>query len=401
MPPPMKVKMEVSPFIVDPAMPSDPAVSAVADDVLAKLRRSFTAVAAEEQPGAHGSADDMFRAFLATRGAPTRTRYRERSRALLNSPSSLQTSWFGRYAAVNSKAYQSVGSDDLPSLVGPISKVVAPVAFQKAILQAADHTFQVPKEILQNTPALKELKEQKEQAAKSGTLLDFHFSPEQVKQMQDNIAGAAYTKMQLGYRKVSCIEETSGSSNDEIYMGGNFIDPHGNTSLVSEFKVSDDFDEGEVVDWQWYKPFATWDIVRKPVENFPYTYMAVIAMAEKDDGGFYKFLKALWEKVRAEVIEKVGALVGKALSAKLGALGGVIGTIVGAIVGKLIDWIVSLFNNPDDLVGIKTLVMSLGWFSKSYYDWARLTAPNGRQGTLVYKGDGGRYDVDIAWKVVT
>src|SRR5215204_6055955 len=116
MPLPLKVKMEVSPFIVDPAMPSDPALRAVADDVLAKLRRSFTAVAAEEQPGAHGSADDMFRAFLATRGAPTRTRYREQSQGLLNSPSSLQTAYFGRYAAVNSKAYQSVGSDDLPSL---------------------------------------------------------------------------------------------------------------------------------------------------------------------------------------------------------------------------------------------------------------------------------------------
>ena len=50
---------------------------------------------------------------------------------------------------------------------------------------------------------------------------------------------------------------------------------------------------------------------------------------------------------------------------------------------------------------MKPVLMTLGACTKSYYDWAKLTTANGWKTTLHFKGDGGRYDVDLAYKVFT
>jgi hypothetical protein len=65
--PPIQVVKDVSLLMVDPAMPSDPAVRTVVDDVFAKLRYSLTAAAAEQLPTAPRQLDGVFREFLATR----------------------------------------------------------------------------------------------------------------------------------------------------------------------------------------------------------------------------------------------------------------------------------------------------------------------------------------------
>src|SRR5262249_18490292 len=154
-------------------------------------------------------------------------------------------------------------------------------------------------------------------------------------------------------------------------------DPFGNTSLVQEFAVSDDFDEGEQVDFGMSKAFHTWNIETKK-EGFPYVYAAVIALAEKDDGGFWKFLKALWEKVEGEVKALIGAAVGAAIGAAIGAAFAGIGAIVGALVGVFIGWLINVVgDNPDDPIGAKAVTMTLAAATKSYYDWAKLTTPEG------------------------
>ncbi len=80
----------------------------------------------------------------------------------------------------------------------------------------------------------------------------------------DLIAGLAFKKMRLFIRKVRCVQETYEllEGSDAINMGGNFTTADGKTTvLVDQFKVSDDFDEGELVDFGSSKAFASWDLV--------------------------------------------------------------------------------------------------------------------------------------------
>jgi hypothetical protein len=218
-------------------------------------------------------------------------------------------------------------------------------------------------------------------------------------------AGLTFKKMKLFIRRVTCLEETSGifEGSDEINMGGSATDPLGNTSKVNEFVVSDDFHKGKHVDFGMSRVFHTWDIQTKK-EGFPYVYAAVIALAEKDDGGFWKFLKELWEKVKSTVTGAVSALAGAAIGAALGAAFGGIGAIVGALVGALIAWLINIFSdNADDILGAKVMLMTLGAANKSYYDWAELTSPQGwtLPKPMLFKGSGGRYEVELAYRVFT
>jgi hypothetical protein len=131
----------------------------------------------------------------------------------------------------------------------------------------------------------------------------------------------------------------------------------------------------------------------------------VVAMAEKDDGGFWKFLKDLYEQVKEEVEKAVAALAGAALGAALGSTFGPLGTVAGAIVGAIVGWLCDLFaaifDNEDDVVAVRVVTMTLADCRKSYYDWAKLTSPAGWTTTIPFKGDGGHYRVGVAFKVFT
>ena len=375
-----------SPVLIDATLPAEPNLRAVADDVLAKLRYSLAAAAAEEQPAASSSLDQLFRGFIATRSAPTRALARERSRALLGAATPLRRMHFGRYAAVSLKDYSALGSDGMEGRVGKLE--VDSVVLKKSIDGIRARLSSVPPEFA---------KFKKRTRKDTGT-------GETVKKVKvrtedpDLTAGMAFKKMRLYIREVRCIEETDEIGADHINMGGAIVGATGNTVSVAEFKVSDDFDQGERRDFGFNKVFGTW-MIRTGSSGFPYVYTAVIAMAEKDDNGFYKFLKEIWAKIGDMVQNAIGGLVGGALGAALGSIAGPIGTVIGAVFGALISWFIELFDNPDDIVGVKTLQMSLGACTKSYYDWAKLTTAQGLTDTVRFRGDGGRYDVDLSWKV--
>lgn len=386
--PKIEILKQTSPLIIEPTLPSDPALRGVVDDVLAKLRYSLTAVATEEQPAAPGRLDGTFRAFLASRSAPTRARFRERAEALLDAPSSLRAAHLGRYAALNPKEYRTFGSDGMVSRLG-----LPPV--DSAALKESFGRFHTRLAFVPKLPKVSEVEHE---------TIDKTQNKVKIKLDPDVVGGLMFRKMRLFINKVHCKEETDEIGSDEINLGGTVTDPFGNTALVKQFEVSQDFDEGEVVNFGMGKVFATWNLETKPV-GFPYVYGAVIAMAEKDDGGFYNFLKALWEKIDEEVKAAVAGLVGAAVGAALGSIIPGIGTMVGALSGLLlglfIDWMITWFDNPDDIVGAKTVLMTLASSRKSYYDWAKLTTGEGWKTTLHFKGDGGHYDVDCSFKVFT
>ncbi len=175
--------------------------------------------------------------------------------------------------------------------------------------------------------------------------------------------------------------------------------PDGKSSGIDQFKVSHDFDEGETVNM--FKKFAGFDLVTKD-GGWNYVYTGIIAMAEKDDGGFAKFLQELWDKVGDAVTAAVSGAVGAAVGAAIGAaMGGIIGAIVGFVLAAVILWLISLFDNQDEILGTRILTMTLAAATKSYYDWAKLTSSSGCKFELRYRGDGSNYRVRGCWRVHT
>lgn len=372
-----------SPILTDATLLAEPNLRAVADDVLAKLRYAFTAAAAQERPAAAaGSIDKLFREFLATRSAPTRARAQEKARALLKAAPQLRREHFGRYAAIDVKDFAALGSDGIDSRVGALK--VDSAALKKSLNKLhARLTVRPSEDDKVKIPPIKN-----DTPGKSMDDID-----------ADASNGLRFKKLQLYIRKVRCRVETNElSDSDEINLGGIIVGATGNTVLVNQFKVSHDFDAGEVKDFGFNRVFGTWKL-RTSAAGFPYVYTAVIAMAEKDDGGFGDFLKGLFEGIVEIVGTMLGGAIGAAIGAALGSLGGPILMLVGGLIGGIIGWIVGMLK--DDIVGVHTLQMGLGSYRKSYYDWAKLTSAQGAQGTLTFKGDGGRYEVDYTWKVAT
>jgi hypothetical protein len=163
--------------------------------------------------------------------------------------------------------------------------------------------------------------------------------------------------------------------------------------------VSTDFDEGETVSYPGAgRVFAEWKLVDGNAGNaWPLLYAAGVAMGEKDDGGFGKFLVDLWKTIESEVTTAIAGAVGAAIG---GAIGGVIGAIAGAVLGVILNWLIGLADNPDDIVAVRQFQLWLGSILGSYYDWAGLTKNPPDTFTVDFNGDGGRYRTWFSWSVV-
>ena len=250
----------------------------------------------------------------------------------------------------------------------------------------------------------------------------------QLKLPKDLVDGLRYRKLRLYLKEVRCLETTSGPGDDEINLGGTVITASGETSIIDQFVVSDDFEDGDtamypslfkfldpahLLDLDKIKQaktkaenapgrvFAEWDI--RTDLGWPAAYAATVAMAEKDDGGFWTFLKELAKRIIAEIEKALGKSLGTTIGAAIGSAfgppwGTVIGGLVGFIVGAALDEL--LGNNADDVLGVANLTMSFGAATKSYYDWTKLLAtPHPPTFPLEFKGDGGHYRARMYYQV--
>jgi len=181
-------------------------------------------------------------------------------------------------------------------------------------------------------------------------------------------------------------------------MGGFAVDPDGTTRVIDQFKISHDFDAGESVTFPGVgKLFAEWQLIEGSATNpWPLVYAAGVAMAEKDQGGFWQFLHDLWKLVADKVIALIVAGVGAGIG---GAIGGVIGAAVGFVVGGLVGLIIGLFDDPDDILGTHHFELWLGSALGSYYDWAGLTKSPPDKFTTDFTGDGGHYRAAFYYRV--
>ncbi len=346
-------------LVVDPPMPRDPHLRQIADDVVAQVKYAIVQAAAEDAP-ARDRLGEVARSLVASRPQREREHARMQARSLLAAPEVVRQRHFGRLAGLQTAAYRSQGFEAAPKLSINADALKAAFARSGAVLRNAS----------------------------GGS------NP-------DVLAGAQYKTMKLFVRRVRCIDETDGEwGSDEIALGGTVTDALGKTSLVSQFLVHDDFDKGEVKNYGFSKVFCSWAL-QTGAAGFPYVYSAVIAMAEKDGGGFGKILQELWDIVDDKVKAAVGAAIGSAIGAAIGSAIPGLGTLIGAVFGLLIGWIISLFDNPDDMIGTRVTMMTLGAATKSYYDWAKLTSAEGWTHTLTFRGDGGHYKVDLSYRIFT
>jgi hypothetical protein len=370
------VQREPSLLTVRPSLPTDPPLRGLAADVLAKARYALAIAAAGETVAKPGRLDRLFQAFLSTRTRSTRAGYQTRGAALLDAPNALRSVNFGRYAAVDPKEYSRSGSDHVGD---HIATNLDPAAIKNSLGKVRDG-------LLGLGPAL-------QQAA---THIGDQKKPTPSLRLDpDWLEGLKFKKMRLFIERVACLEETDEVGSDEINMGGTAIDPAGHSWVIDEFEVSDDFDQGEKVDLGTGRVFAAWNLVT--AEPFPHVYHAIMVMAEKDDGGFTDFLNGLWEAINTEV-----ALVAASAGITVGdPVGGVLAGLVSDAVGSLVGWILGAFDNSDDIVDVVPSKMTLGSCTRSYYDWAKLTSPEGWSFLADFIGDGGHYRVRGTYRVAT
>jgi hypothetical protein len=248
-------------------------------------------------------------------------------------------------------------------------------------------------------------------------------------------SGPLVKRIEFSLNSVKCVEETSGESgSDEILLGGSLITPSGVVKKIGSFKVSDDFDDGEAVYYD-YEPCNAFppgqvpyfikckngshdDVYRgRKLEAtllgegipWPATLGLVLVMGEEDPGGgFGVMLQDIYAALEKEIdkqLEKGGEAIGEAIGGDAGAA---IGAALAYAAGEFLDWLVSLFNNEDDLVASKSWTIQL---ASPELDKIRtlssdnLPAPAGVWASpmkkLHFNGDGGRYDMRLHWRVNT
>lgn len=206
-----------------------------------------------------------------------------------------------------------------------------------------------------------------------------------------------YKRVGFYITKVSCVEETDEIGSDEILLSGVGVYPTGEVVQPAVWKVSDDFDTGEAVVLAPPRTYVEFDLAKGT--QWPKTYVITVVLAEEDSGGFGDFLQDLWSQVGKDASNAVGAAVGGAAGTKVGStLGGIIGQVVAEVFGAIIGWLVSLFHNPDDLIGTQSWVLTLASDTKKYCDGLHISSPV-VPGPMKFIGDGGNYEVNLLWKV--
>lgn len=326
-----------------------------------------------------------------------------------------------KVAAAASKIVASMRSKRMTRLKASIIKPVAAAEmakFGKVEASAGPKLYAVDMEKLAAKWKQKKIKREKEK---------------QEEKPKWNPPLAARIEYQLN--SVKCVNMTDGESgSDEILLGGQLITPGGIVKQIDRFKVSDDFDTGEVKRYDFSQcrdfPPNTPDFLieakcprgnpndpyegRKlgatllgPDRPWPATVGLVLIMGEEDPGGgFGAWMQDVYAALDDEIKKKLNELGVEAGTALGDDLGAAIGAALAYVVGEFLDWLVNLFDNADDPIAAKSWTTQ---FNNPEMSSIRATVgdpvptPNGIIGSsmkrLDFVGDGGKYEVRLHWRV--
>jgi hypothetical protein len=205
---------------------------------------------------------------------------------------------------------------------------------------------------------------------------------------------SGYKGLKFYISKVKCVEETNEWGDDEIYLGGNFIDETGDASY-SWFRVSKDFDTNEVVDYGFPGKELQYFNLTEAGNIFPKIYTVALTMVEEDVGNMSGWFKDLFEQVKAKLkafLVGLGIAAGSLLG--LGAVGALVGAVFGAIFDWLLGWLVGLLEN--NFMGTRVLQATVNSYTGNWvsgggpiFAWSK-----------AYKAAGGHYHVWYAWELV-
>lgn len=213
--------------------------------------------------------------------------------------------------------------------------------------------------------------------------------------------------VKLNLHSVKCIDETGSSfqekfGDDEIAVGGITIDDKAKEDIIREFKIDKKFSDGVE---RRYSPPQNLKTFTRLDSSYPKLFSSFITIAEKDWGGFSKFINDLYQAIKKEldiILTGLGAIVGAKIGGSLGTLAGPIGTIIGAaagaILGALIGWLVKSLR--DDIFTPQATVLSIPAkysYSSSVNKEEVINTPIE---TLRYREHKGDYQVRVSWTIV-
>jgi hypothetical protein len=203
---------------------------------------------------------------------------------------------------------------------------------------------------------------------------------------------------------VHCVEEThpKAGGKDTIGCGGVAVSDKEVTTTINEFVVGKKFEDGVTVNYGANNALQSFSLDAV----YPKTFVVLLALAEKDSGGFSTFLSELYDAIKTEVqiiLTASGAALGAAAGAGIGgtvgtAIGGPLGTVVGIaaglILGAIVGWLADVAK--DDMFEPKAASIDLP-AADSVFAGGGMTSPTL---SLAYNDHGGRYEVRYQWRLV-
>jgi hypothetical protein len=260
---------------------------------------------------------------------------------------------------------------------------------------------------------------------------------ELTKKLEDKVVlkKPKYSKLEFHLNTMRCIAETAGEvDSDEILFGGELVRPDGIVRKIDAFKVSDDFDTGEVkyydsaqcigvppagrsimedagvCNGHYSDPYRGRVLVSTDLDGpWPGTYALVLLMVEEDYGGFNELLRDLYAAVEDEVkkeIDAASAEAGQQISGD--AIGEIIGEVIAWVVTELVDWLASLLDNADDPIATRSWIITLQNATKDWFNERTaggLEAPAGQRASKIkridFNGDGGKYRARMHFRALS
>lgn len=202
------------------------------------------------------------------------------------------------------------------------------------------------------------------------------------------------THLELRVHEVRCIDETDPEwpGGDTILLGGTRTAADGATAKIPQFKVGNDFDDGERKRFTPPRVVTTFDVTAGTA--WPKTYFASLVLAEQDNGGFPAFLDEMVEGLRSEIWKALTAAIGGAL----GVTGGPIGVALGSVLGWAVGELAQMFKDwwEDDVFPPATVACTHGGLDARWPGGAT----DSPEGTLRFKGHGGTYEVRYDWRLM-
>lgn len=252
----------------------------------------------------------------------------------------------------------------------------------------------------------------------------------------DYEAKPRYERLAFHLNSVKCVEDTNEFDSDEIRIGGQLIRPDGVVTQIASHLVHDDFDAGEMRNYDssaciglsasarealeqlgacngtMSDPWAGRVLASAPLTApWPGSFGLVLLMVEEDHGGMNELLTELYQRIQDELrqaIADLGEAAGDAVAEYLGEdVGAIVSEIIVWVLTELVSWIVSLFDNVDDPIAGKSWLVTLPNRTREAIDALAsggVDTPGESCGStikkLTFEGDGGRYEARLHWRAL-